>query len=99
MGSPYGHASSGIITPMGNGKTIHLFKTFRDTYNGFDVAAVVQSEQREDETMGAELTDEDLMLASTTVYGFSFSDKTWCKLNSPLEFRSFCLIEVYFSGV
>lgn len=27
----------------------------------------------------ADLSEEDLLLASTTVYGFSLSDKVWCK--------------------
>ena len=35
-----------------------------------------------DATPNRELTDEELLLTSPIVYGFSFSDKHWCELSS-----------------
>lgn len=37
------------------------------------------AQQSIDATPDVEISDEDLLLAPTTVFGFSLSDKVWCK--------------------
>jgi len=38
---------------------------------------LINTNDKEDDVDNLELTDEDLLLASTVVFGFSFADKTW----------------------
>ena len=44
-----------------------------------------------------ELTDEDLLIASSLVYGFSLADKIWCKSSYIRIFGHFN--DTYYSGI
>jgi hypothetical protein len=43
------------------------------------LGTLVESHNTENDTRDADLTEEDFILTSTTVYGFSLSDKAWRK--------------------
>ncbi|KAG5719296.1 ATPase family AAA domain-containing protein 3B [Termitomyces sp. T112] len=60
---------SPIIPPMAH--------TYSPLWNPFDSGTLVQSSIANRDSSDNELTDEDLILTSTVVYGFSLSDKMW----------------------
>lgn len=46
-----------------------------------------QENDNENTLANADITEEDLLLTSTVVYGFSLSDKLWCMFtSSPYHF-------------
>ena len=55
------------------------------TYNGTAVT-LMNAESDKLKPVEEELSDEELMLASPVLYGFSLSDKIWCKHRYPHPF-------------
>ena len=61
--------------------TLHSASIFA-TDKGIPTLQVTPSERREEQP---ELTEEELILASAVLYGFSLTDKLWCEFISLVD--------------
>jgi len=67
--------------------TVRRFIAIPVTLSNSSPGTLVQSRKPEDAAKNIDISGEDLLLASTVVFGFSLSDKVWCE--HGLSFSSF----------